>query len=328
MKWIAGSLLVLLLSIASLILFAKVNTRPYSFSTEGFVRGKDLEIAFIGDSIATDMVRTYRFLPDAYRLITPSHRDCVTGHDMKDPFGLVDWISKHRPVLITNYSRPGTFVFSREDFNDPPAWQRWAGNIPSLGLQVDRFLKSRTRPQIVALWIGHMELLYWNSFQGRFREKNNEEIRQWVTHRFSTEFERQLIRLIDWAKASSPVSIVVFGLLDWPQVTRLADEVQRLKATQSGRFVLAEERKDPAGQIELWRAMNQALKNSVERFASESNNQGVQITYSSMLETIDLTTDDLAEDGIHAAPSGHRKIAKLLFEGLKKNLPNTSFDPR
>jgi hypothetical protein len=292
------------------ILFAKLNTRPHKIATEDFVSGRDLELAFIGDSIATDMVRAYDFLKDAVRLATPSTGDAITGHVSKEnPFGLIDWISVSRPVAITNYSRPGADLITRRFFNEPSKWQRWAVNIPDLQTQVDRFLSSKTHPNHVAIWTGHVDLLYWNSFQGALLSMHNDdERRQWIVDKFVSEYEVQVMRLIDWAKNEPNPKLIIFGLLDWKEVTRIAEEIQKLKNDGVKQFALAERRLDPEGQIQLWQNLNQGLRQMALHHS---------IIYSPVMEKIELKSGDFEIDGIHPSRSGKQKIASLLSTAFR-----------
>lgn len=320
--------------VTSLLVFARLNTQAHNASSKNFEPARDLEMAFIGDSLATDIVRTHRFLRDAFRCATPTTLDLVTGRGSAEhPLGIIDWLSPVRPLRITNYSRPGSDVFSREFLNDPPQWQRWVVRISNFEQLVDSFLEKNENPQLIAVWMGHVDLLYWNTYKGGRDQRlysdfaplmkplTDEELADWITNLYRTKFEAQLNRIIHWANTHGKKSIVVYGLLDWNEVNRLTREIQKIKNTDPIRFLSAEDRVDPQGQLNLWKKMNLALKDLVERLSHDLHAPST-LRYSSAMESIVLTPEDIASDGIHPTSSGKSRLAQEISSDLIKLFPD------
>lgn len=319
-------LLISFFILTAVVFWAQWATRPQSIFIDRKTSGAAFEIAFIGDSIATDMIRSYDFWTDTYRLLTPSPtNDLVTGVGTPStPLGIVDFLNSPRSLRITNYSRPGADLFTRDFFNEPLQWQRWFAHIPNLENQTNLFINSTSGSQLVALWTGHVDMLYWNSYQGaraagRIIVENDDQLRRWLVTQWIQIYKTQLRRILDKVKTSPKATVVIFGLINWNSVVSVSELIQKFKKAGDPKFKRAEERNDPLGQIQLWKQFNRALEGLVQE-EQKFLPKGQSLEFSPALEDIDLILDDFESDGIHPSRIGKAKIAKKIATELAKYL--------
>lgn len=326
-KW---ALIVAVVFAAAFIMYAHRRTHEIvPVTSQNWNPYTGIEVAYIGDSLSTDMVRTHNSFIDGMRLITSGRQNAITGisDDPANPVSLFERLQAIAPVKLTNYSRPGAHIYVRELFNDPHRFARWLLNIPSFHDQVDSLLSRQSIPEFVIVWTGHMEPLNWNDFRHAMEDRKFPDItepfalRKKIVWDFMTHYQAEVRRIVKAAsEKSTPTFLILYGLFNWNETNRLSEEIQMRKKSGLPGYTAAKERTHTGEAFELWNQLNTEIEKFAKTLKYEATTAPVRVYFKDEMQFATFTLADIADDGIHPLTSGQRKLSEALYSGLREAL--------
>ncbi len=294
---------------------------PFDVAMRGPVRTTPpLEVVAIGDSLTT-----------GFRLRSPMgmlwhSRVSRCRSWFVDRSGRIDTLSQRIATKRSMNARQYATVSARVDSGERRTLADRLMAVRHFSHQVSSITALHRMPDMVLLWIGHNNLDW---AQAADYDGSATEIFSTLTDNFVSSYERQLLRLINYANsADHAVIIVVFGLIDFRQffiARELAEQRHSESPNEYARLVdcysyfpsLKPEYR--SGVIQLSEMINERLAAMTDALnQTASLRPTTKLRYSSALHDADISSVQSISDidAWHPSTRGHNALAASAYAAI------------
>ena len=195
--------------------------------------------------------------------------------------------------------------------------------------QVDQIISMTDFPELVVCWIGHNNL----DFAAPSASRDNQTRRlSDLADETVAWYDRHIRRLLSAAsERSSPVSVVIFGLIGFENFFMARQEAEEIKIRDPSQYPYLEANyryfaslrsEHRHGMIDLANEINVRLERTARQLQKEHGSDGIRVVFSRSLHDAPINKAEMLSgvDAWHPSELGHRALAESAFPVLYREI--------